>query len=566
MPFRSKALLAVILLVVLSSAAVLGESLTISGVNFQVDQLEPADQGSFRVRIGKQEALVSEQDLERFIVKAYFSSEELAIRFDPAKLDDFILNSQENKDIDLAELAARWAKRLLGPREFSELAQRIGDGAGSQDIVKAMLRGLNESYPLSQEWLSAAAELMLKTAAHDAGWLRLNCAKLFYAYSEELKNLLEERITQALAQLDTEAASELLAVRESLFNSDSERLQKLRLILSRAETINSSDESQGVENLYPLFEICKQDSLHGQVLYPLLATKVHAAAEHAIQRGEAALALTMLSRTELNRRTPKTHELILASLHSLKPKYRLAVISDSTTSQFLRGLALNDEAIKAVYKMLIFDLAESELSAGKPWALDLLLSRLLAVQPDPYHENDQLRMKQARAYLSMNMRGAALRKLDDVRTEISIFDHMRLALSGIFIRPGIVFVLLFLPLSLLGCAFLYLFRKEPPQKEPPRSKTPEQPKSSQSSGSEPISRSSLSPRMSDYFRNLAVLGLGAKATEKDIKAAYRNAVKKLHPDATGEVSNPIASEQFITLTEAYERSLQLRIELKIVDE
>lgn len=55
--------------------------------------------------------------------------------------------------------------------------------------------------------------------------------------------------------------------------------------------------------------------------------------------------------------------------------------------------------------------------------------------------------------------------------------------------------------------------------------------------------------MENYYR---VLGIDEKASEAEIKSAYRNLVKKYHPDSSFARQNPSeATEQFEKITEAY---------------
>jgi DnaJ-class molecular chaperone len=57
----------------------------------------------------------------------------------------------------------------------------------------------------------------------------------------------------------------------------------------------------------------------------------------------------------------------------------------------------------------------------------------------------------------------------------------------------------------------------------------------------------MGPTYKDYY---AILGVDKKASEKDIKAAYRKLARKHHPDVNR--NNPAAEEKFKEVTEAYE--------------
>ncbi len=75
----------------------------------------------------------------------------------------------------------------------------------------------------------------------------------------------------------------------------------------------------------------------------------------------------------------------------------------------------------------------------------------------------------------------------------------------------------------------------------------------------------MSPKMSRYKECLRSIGLEGSASVKEIKAAYRSAVKASHPDlhsGAGEgVSTHTNSDKFIDLTKAYDEALSLHREL-----
>jgi hypothetical protein len=68
------------------------------------------------------------------------------------------------------------------------------------------------------------------------------------------------------------------------------------------------------------------------------------------------------------------------------------------------------------------------------------------------------------------------------------------------------------------------------------------------------------PRQIELIGLLAQLGLSPGATEKEIKQAFRQVAKSVHPDMV-QVGDAKASDEFIELTRAYERSLEIIAEL-----
>jgi curved DNA-binding protein CbpA len=75
----------------------------------------------------------------------------------------------------------------------------------------------------------------------------------------------------------------------------------------------------------------------------------------------------------------------------------------------------------------------------------------------------------------------------------------------------------------------------------------------------------LSEDQDEYFRILIRFGLSPKASLGELKATYRKRVKKVHPDTAGG-SAPGAKAEFMDLTQAYERAVELRSRLGLPNE
>ncbi len=73
----------------------------------------------------------------------------------------------------------------------------------------------------------------------------------------------------------------------------------------------------------------------------------------------------------------------------------------------------------------------------------------------------------------------------------------------------------------------------------------------------PCVSQALSP---EHIRLLAFFGLPPGATLKEIKAAYRAAIKAIHPDRQRGAQRDSASEEFIEATQRYEKLLRLHLQ------
>jgi hypothetical protein len=153
-----------------------------------------------------------------------------------------------------------------------------------------------------------------------------------------------------------------------------------------------------------------------------------------------------------------------------------------------------------------------------------------------------------------------------VADKLGLFDRVRL----FFVRhfPSVNYVFLVVLVVLLSVTLIIvLLTKRKVDDETlefeenfgPTGEEPDQPKVFS------VGALAISPRMLRYKECLRVVGLSGPATVRDIKAAYRAAVKESHPDLKSENNaqegGQSQSDRFIELTQAYDEALALHAEI-----
>jgi hypothetical protein len=153
-----------------------------------------------------------------------------------------------------------------------------------------------------------------------------------------------------------------------------------------------------------------------------------------------------------------------------------------------------------------------------------------------------------------------------VSDKLGIFDLVRLFFVRHFPSVNYVFLIVLAVLLALTLIVVVLtkrkFEDEPINFEETfgtGNDEPEQPKVFS------VGALAISPRMLRYKECLRVIGLSGPATVRDIKAAYRAAVKESHPDLKGDHGGQTVgqsqSDRFIELTQAYDEALHLHAEI-----
>ena len=239
-------------------------------------------------------------------------------------------------------------------------------------------------------------------------------------------------------------------------------------------------------------------------------------------------------------------------------------------------LAANDAEVKAAYLTALELEISGMISQGRLEASERYLAQLLDIRPDPAAENDQIRARQAIAYMQASRRETVRGKLSEIRSGIGLGTRLQLLWHGYYIG---VWQIVALVVAALLLAYLFVYKR----------RLEAQPLSTQNAAGESETCDNhrsineetdndspagfgfsrfihhMSPRRYEYDKCLAELGLQSGANLKDVKTAYRNLVKAVHPDLHAGAGTP-ESSKFVELTTTYNRVLELRKELDIKDE
>jgi hypothetical protein len=182
------------------------------------------------------------------------------------------------------------------------------------------------------------------------------------------------------------------------------------------------------------------------------------------------------------------------------------------------------------------------------------LDRLVKIRPDPSRENDLIRLTQARLYYGFGNETLAQAKIVECFGKLTMADRLKLGFASFYVSKRLVFgVLGLFIISVVGLLILK-FRKQ----ELVKNKNESTVDAKMAFANNNITN----PRYREYLNCLQSLGLDGKASLNDIKRAFRKAVKQAHPDKRrGEGGK--ASDEFVSITRAYEQALNLREQLKL---
>lgn len=541
----------------------------ILGEVFNVDEISEVDSGTVELVLFGDRRIISKEKLDVFIVKEYFKELENFRGISTEKIEKFVERGAKDQQIELAFPA--FAALLLRSRKIGEptdvelerLILNISAFEGGFNIFKEAL-AVTEKRLYSKKVLGA---LLIRVGENDLEWLRTNAASLVYLEGQAFKDAATQTFIRATKDKDYQRARKIVGLLEELFGKEDKAYTRLKFALNRIEQVLKVTEDGRIEDLYPLVESSLAEPLLAEIIFPVLIETFHTQAERLILAGDPATALVVLSRIGPDRRTPTTHELAGRALDILTPSKDL-IIRDWSLEVMLKTLAQNDPLVGGKYLTFLEAQTRYLIQIGNQGEANFCFSKLISARPDPNRANDAIRAEIALSYLKRGERALANAKMGEVRTFLSLGNRVKLLMAGYYVEGKIVWAFCVIVVLL---AFYILKVRERLSRVSSRVE-----RSDNGVESDPERvvggfnmaevRGTFNPRFEEYKRCLKVLGLVPQASLRDIKWAYRNGVKEVHPDSAEVGASTTDSLSFIQLTDTYERILELRKELGMGDE
>ena len=371
---------------------------------------------------------------------------------------------------------------------------------------------------------------------------------------------------EALARADLKEAGQITDLEGGLFGLDDEQHVQRRLLNEKIQRAFQGVSRGELEEMHPLLDLAKKDAGLSTLLSALILKGLHQAASDMLQRGDPANAVNALALTDLRWRTPTTHSLITTALRDMSV-YAKPLPLESGSRQFLVLLSQKDPAVKDAYLAYLERQAWLQLQQGRPDRVPPIVAEVLQIRPDPDPRNDQIRIQQALVLAQQGNRDAARGWLQELQTGLPLGAWTQLFFAGAFMRPWLLLLVLVMLAAGVATGVHVLRRRRELDLEArvhAAARGDDEPEYVNIPLFSHSGAHGLSPKMQEYRGYLRELGLPRDADLKSIKAAYRNAVKGVHPDLS-PVQSQADSERFIQLTGVYERLLALRKELGLPD-
>ncbi|MCB0352091.1 MAG: J domain-containing protein [Bdellovibrionales bacterium] len=555
------------------------ESRNVLGLLFHVDEIVRVDRSNVKVTLFGKSVILPESDLDSYVVDQYLREARAVERFEIDRLQVFVESAFDEGKIEWAALglSACLRHKENNPETSLSFIEKLSKSEHAPEIFKKVLGTLE---PVDWERLYTY-EMLLQVGKSDSAWIRVNVAREVFRHSSSVMSFLSDRFIQASANEKLSEAEEITNLVGELFGERDSRYEKFKVALSK---VSQALSAKSGEELFPLLRAAEGDPFLSRVLQPILRKAIHSSARALIQQKEAAEALAVLSQVPIEERSPETHQLIVKALQLLAPDIPLFSF-DLPVAVMLREVSRSDQQVQEAYMSYLLRQAERSIDKNDFLQAESSLDEMQGVLPNS-PLSSQLRFRLAKSWLDSGATERSHRVMDPYRSSLTLAQKGALLFRGYYLDINLLVLLSTIPIILLWLGIIRLraswdSRIENPEEMfiPPsqegemgdfrqqfRQMSGDPEFQGESESFAETVKHGLNPRMHEYRSLLKKFGLGQNASSKQIKAAYRAAVKEVHPDVQAHKDQEDTRDVFIRMTSAYERILELRKSLQLKDE
>ncbi len=526
------------------------ETRNILGLDFEVDRAFVIDRNNSSVTIDGRELLIPSSEVDSYIVESLLLKKQKQGNFSTEALGRFTEQAIAEKKYDIAVVGL--SSLINGGEQAIPIMEQLVDKFQTQPgVIDLFKRALLHQKPDPKIDRRIIVPIIVAIARNDETWVTNMGAEWLKDSSDEIRQHLERIFSKALFTNGIESIDELTTVARRIFGSESLLVQQFQDVRSRVQLITDAVKRGGANDLIKVFK----DTVATMIplpngLYEMMSLRGHDLAESLIERGQSSQAVEILAYLEFDKRTPRTHELLIRAIQGMKLKEAKILFANTIVPSLIK-YAQKDEAFGAEF-----------IDIGKAYIRELMRTGSMYQAEDAFlnlehcgaqynYLLDPLRLDFADTYISSGDTSRAKDKLKSVEITRGLWVFSQfLWLVFKMNQSMLMFVLMLATAIFSGLYYYYRINKEDDDID----FTLFDPQDAFKGGFVKNVQRKLDPRFEEYLRSVHLLGLKPGCSEREIKAAYRRIAKKLHPDAGASKEK---SEKFLTLHNTYNRLIEL---------
>jgi hypothetical protein len=277
------------------------------------------------------------------------------------------------------------------------------------------------------------------------------------------------------------------------------------------------------------------------------------------------------------KRTIETLELTQKSLSKLEENSEKAILIPGV-SKYLFDISQANTMFRAQYIKFLVQLSDKILKQEKPERLQVILGLLTALNPDPNETNDTVRLNLASYYVKRGAKDMGLAVYAGLKGGLPLKKKIPVLLTITWLKYPITCIITLA--SLLGFLVLllvYLVKSSQAVVNISRlhlresGSSDDSLKYSKEFSERPlfvkkVLGQQLTPTAQEYSSLVSLFEIEPDSTVRDIKHAYREKMKVLHPDMKMPSERGSEAQEIMKTRKAYERLLEIRNKNLISDE
>lgn len=556
------------LLLLASVSPVYAEIRTVRGLAVPVDEVSAVDSKNSRISLDGKMFLVPNEAVDTTILQQGLQSLTVIQKLNPASLIDFIRNAQHDND---AELVTLGFSALLSHKKLTldQARELLSGAADSPPLVEAMKRVVQDAAAWNVIIPSLKAAVLVELGIADSVWIRQFALAPAVALNDEMHRYARIVFSDALKARRFARLPLLASLFRDLFGVEDGLFQEFRLVSDQLTRFHQGLKARDVNALEIGLVSLRSDDALKTTLYPYLVEEIHQAAREEVDEGRAPAAMELLCLIDTNFRTQTTHTLLRMALERL-PLENSQLLDRPVIKRFLLAVSPYDEKLKALLVERLETQFRAAAQTGDLNRADRALETLAALRPDPEVANDELRVFYAQELRSQGRIVQSQTQIRNIKTgvpplvRLSMFSLDTLGISFTLLVTIVCSGMIFITLALLQLTRRFPRRvmvadEEESESDRQEAESESDHRRDQDEFAGPRFRRmdtpKASPEQKEYLHCLSVFSLGPDASLKQIRQAYRAAVKEHHPDRHTE---GIATDRFVNLNQTYERIIELR--------
>ena len=578
----------------ISCNVVRAEKLNYCGLTIPLDLLKPVDALSVKVAIGSNERIIARSNLEHWALETTILDPSRLSRISTRELSALVNECTNTEPSSIISIALTNLYRRGEDRSFSARQYLNSSKENKQVLIAAIESGglglwensVREAKSPGQ--ISLLSESLAELLVLDPLWVKTKALRLYYLLSDPIYQLLYERVKEELASGNLKYISELSNSLDAFGDDSSKNIgllkqaAKLSLQLNK-EPFDSASVAAVINALQPAASVKGGQQIQ-DLLYPSISAKLITEITRLHGDGKLEEATKLLSLLPTGRSSPESIKMVSEILEALTAQSAVSV--EEQTNILLESYSKIDPAISSLYQKFLETQFFTFINSGQLSESEKILLFILRIRPDPDVQNDELRFQQSLAYQKQGQSSKGSEKISQMQTGLSLSQLLRrfieVRIFGNLVLIFVLFCAVFVSLwCLLKSGLIQKFRTaklKNAAKSPATAKSASQSEKVKSKdldpGEEPEAQSAAFVRLDRmrgnssaqvaYEKNLRLFALDKQASLKEVKTAYRSAVKECHPDLNPGQSKEL-TQRFTELTQVYEELLELRRQLGIVD-